>query len=92
MKPKKLSPELIRWSSSSPARDRRSVIVQILPTMDPKLVHQKVVEMGCRVESAGRGVMNLVVSPSAVTALSTLPWVLSIQEPRTLHPSLNFPR
>jgi hypothetical protein len=92
MNPKKLSPELARWSSSSRGRDRRSVTVQILPTMDPKLVHQKFVEMGCRIESAGRGVMNLVVSPSAVTALSELPWVLSIQEPRVLHPSLNFPR
>ena len=91
-KSKKISPELERWSSSSSGTERRSITVQILPTVDPKLAQQMVVDIGCQVETVGRGVMSLVVSPSAITALSSLPWVLSLQEPRVLHPSLKFPR
>jgi hypothetical protein len=64
--------------------ERRSVLLRVESTVDPVSASSELEESGADVTSAAGGVVAAAVTPAALTRIMKLPWVLSIQEPRSL--------
>jgi hypothetical protein len=79
---------LERWCREAGADERRTVIVRVEPSTPPEEAVREIEAAGVRVESAGAGVITVVADPAGLKAVAALPWVLAVEEPRTLQSRL----
>jgi hypothetical protein len=85
--PAKLPRSLESWCGDPSATGRRTVLVRIAFSVDPQEASSRFRELGAEVESAGKGVISAVVTPGSLARISTLPWVVAIEEPLEYFPS-----
>ena len=83
-----MSGRLEAWCREAKGDERRTLVVRAEPSTAPAVAVRELEAAGVRVESAGPGVITVVADPASLKAVAALPWVLAVEEPRTLQSRL----
>ncbi len=86
----KMAPRLQSWAQQE-GPGRRTVLVRVASSSDPEEARTAFEEAGARVESSGKGVQSVIVTPESLLRIAELPWVIAVEEPRELFPLMQPP-
>lgn len=81
----KIKGALARWCREADSRDKRTLVLRTVASLDPETARDELTDHGVDVITVGVGTVVIGVTPSALSEIAVLDWILSVEEPSELN-------